>query len=197
MGPSRRISLINRPKRPLPKYPAKGPLPKEFQIIKPVEKRFFGHTMGQLDYFKDIYRKLMFPYKLWKMATDRCFLPINWTRDGQCLIIDMHVLKHLLKYVCEFKKIKSFRRKLAQFGFKKIPYEKDQDQSSIAGGRRLKHLVQYERQKFYRDRYDLLKYIHRKKDGNRPPNASGAKRVGPGPNKKKRRKKNKNKNKNA
>jgi hypothetical protein len=66
------------------------------------------------------YSHQRFPFKLWHLASDETFAPINWSKDGAALLIDHMALEPVLSYFFRSKKFSSFLRQLHLYGFRKV-----------------------------------------------------------------------------
>lgn len=66
------------------------------------------------------YTHQRFPIKLWNLASDENFKPIQWSLDGLSLLIDEASLEPLLGYLFRSKKFSSFLRQLHLYSFRKV-----------------------------------------------------------------------------
>ena len=100
-----------------------------------------------------------FPFKLWNLASDEEFKPIQWSPDGMSLILNEYALDSVLKYFFRGKKFSSFLRQLHLYGFRKVT-RAHRNQSETDKLRSV-YISMYQCQHFQRDRYDLVKSVRR------------------------------------
>lgn len=111
------------------------------------------------------YTHQRFPIKLWNLASDENFKPIQWSQDGLSLLIDEAALEPLLGYLFRSKKFSSFLRQLHLYSFRKVARARSL-RSNIPflqpGENRIDDRVsEYQCTYFQRDRQDDLKNVRR------------------------------------
>lgn len=111
------------------------------------------------------YTHQRFPIKLWNLASDENFKPINWSPDGLSLIIDEYSLEPNLGYFFRSKKFSSFLRQLHLYGFRKVTRARNhRSTSNIRIGEmksRSECISEYQCTFFRRDQLDLVKNVRR------------------------------------
>lgn len=112
------------------------------------------------------YTHQRFPIKLWNLASDKNFKPINWSSDGMSLIIDEYALEPNLGYFFRSKKFSSFLRQLHLYGFRKVTRARNHrnTNSSVRIGEmksRSECISEYQCAFFRRDKLELVKNVRR------------------------------------
>lgn len=128
-------------------------------------------TNEEMQKINSKYTHQRFPIKLWNLATDHEFKPINWSNDGQSLIIDEFALDPCLGFFFRSKKFSSFLRQLHLYGFRKVTRARSHrsaTNTSMVNGVRMNEekartdlISEYQCQHFQRDRFDLVKLVRR------------------------------------
>ncbi|XP_040600635.1 heat shock transcription factor, X-linked member 3-like [Mesocricetus auratus] len=108
---------------------------------------------------------LPFPRKLWAIVQNEAFKSVNWTEEGDTIMIDVDLFQREVlqlkgaKKIFETDSLKSFIRQLNLYGFRKISSE-----TSVASSGENKKIMMYRNFNFQRDKPGLFQYIWGKED---------------------------------
>lgn len=93
----------------------------------------------------DKIKNYLFPLKIWFLATDPNFTPINWDISGNYIIIKVQELQPFLSKISRSNNFNSFIRQLNLYGFRKFQH------FNSKGFNIDKNIVQYYKNGFNRD----------------------------------------------
>ncbi|KAL6086192.1 hypothetical protein STEG23_021634 [Scotinomys teguina] len=108
---------------------------------------------------------LPFPRKLWSIVQNEAFKSVKWTKEGDTIMIEVHLFQTEVlnlkgeKKIFETDSLKSFLCQLYMYGFRKISQE-----ISVSSSGENRRIMSYCNFNFQRDKPGLLKYMWGKED---------------------------------